>query len=177
MFFSFEGNGTEHRFWRYILKDSGVLELSYDKNQPVDALNEIRQNQLLDLAYDSPYQIGLCVFITLPSAPGGPWGGVAGVQKLIGVKALRKLEQEESARVLKLAEKFINSKGAVIAFQKNAWNGMRSEKDPEYSIEAARAGSLEGTLNGQNDLALFCVPPTRLAGPCRRVLTQMLKKW
>ena len=153
----------------------GALELSYDRNRPVDDLNKIRQRQLLDLAYDSSYRIGLCVFITLPSAPGGSWGGVAGVQKLIGVKALRKLEQEESTRVLKLAEKFINAKGAVIAFQKNAWNGLRSEKDPEYSIEAARAGSLEGTLKGRNDLAVLCVPPTRLAGPCCRVLTQMLK--
>jgi hypothetical protein len=175
MFFSFEGNGTEHRFWRYILKDSGVLELSYDRNRPVDDLNKLRQRQLLDLAYDSPYRIGLCVFITLPSAPGGSWGGVAGVQKLIGVKALRRLEQQESARVVNLAEKFINSKGAVIAFQKNAWNGLRSEKDPEYSIGAARTGSLEGTLKGRNDLALLCVPPTRLAGPCRTVLTKMLK--
>ena len=177
MFFSFEGNGNEHRFWKVILKGSGALKLTYDQNLPVDQLNEIRKTQLLDLDYDSPYRIGLCVFITMPSAPGGSWGGVAGVQKLIGVKALRKLEQEESTRVLKLAEKFINSKGAVIAFQKNAWNGLRSEKDPEYSIEAARAGSLKGTLKGRNDLALFCVPPTRLAGPCRRVLNANVEKY
>jgi len=118
--------------------------------------------------------LGLCVFITLPSAPGGPWGGVAGVQKLIGVRALHKLEREESSRVLKLAEKFINPKGAAIAFQKNAWNCLRSEKDAEYSIGSARAGSLKGTLKGHNDLPLLCVPPTRLAGPCRRVLTQIL---
>jgi hypothetical protein len=176
MFFSFEGNGTEHRFWKYILKRSGTLKLSYDKNMPVDELNEIRQNQLLDLAYDSPFRIGLCVFITFPSAPGPPWGGVAGVQKLIGIRALRKLEQEESARVLKLAEEFINAKGATIAFQKNAWNSLRSENDSEYSIGAARAGKLKGTLKGHNDLALLCVPPTRLAGPCRTALTQMLIK-
>ncbi len=175
MFFSFEGNGTEHRFWRYILKDSGVLELSYDRNRPVDDLNKIRQRQLLDLAYDSPYRIGLCVFITLPSAPGGTWGGVAGVQKLIGLRALRKLEQEESARVFQLAKKFIKAKGAAIAFQKNAWNSLRSENDSEYSIGSARAGSLKGTLKGHNDLPLLCVPPTRLAGPCRTALTQMVK--
>jgi hypothetical protein len=175
MFFSFEGNGNEHRFWKDILKGSGALKLSYDQNQPVKKLNELRRMQLLGLSYDSPYRIGLCVFVTLPSAPGGSWGGVAGVQKLIGVKALRKLEQEESTRVLKLAEKFINSKGAVIAFQKNAWNALRAEQDPEYNIETARAGSLKGTLKERNDLALFCVPPTRLAGPCRRVLTKMLK--
>ncbi len=111
------------------------------------------------------------------SAPGGSWGGVAGVQKLIGIKALRKLEQEESARVIKLAENFINSKGGVITFQKNAWNSLRSEKDAEYSIGAARAGKLNGTLKGRSHLALRCVPPTRLAGPCRRVLTQMLKNY
>jgi hypothetical protein len=175
MFFSFEGNGAEHRFWKSILKPSGILKLSYDKDQPVDELNAMRQKQLLDLAYDSPFRIGLCVFITLPSAPGGPWGGVAGVQKLIGIRALRKLEQEESARVFKLAAKFIKPKGAVLAFQKNAWNSLRSEKDAEYSIDAAREARLKGNLKGHNDLALFCVPPTRLAGPCRRVLTQMFE--
>jgi len=177
MFFSFEGSGTEHRFWKGILKPSGILQLLYDKNLPVDELNEIRQKQLLDLAYDTPFRIGLCVFITLPSAPGGPWGGVAGIQKLIGVRALRKLEQEESVRVFKLAEKFINSKGAVIAFQKNAWNCLRSEKDAEYSIDTAREARLKGYLKRHNYLALFCVPPTRLAGPCRRVLTQMFENW
>jgi len=78
-------------------------------------------------------------------------------------------------RILKLAEKFINPKGAAIAFQKNAWNSLRAEQGPEYSIGAARAGMLRGTLKGHNDLTLFCVPPTRLAGPCRRVLTQILK--
>ena len=175
MFFSFEGNGAEHRFWKGILKPSGILQLSYDKNQPVDKLNEIRQKQLLDLAYDSPFRIGLCVFITLPSAPGGPWGGVAGVQKLIGGRALRKLEQEESERVFKLAAKFISAKGAVIAFQKNAWNSLRSENDSEYSIGAAREARLKGTLRGHNDLDLFCVPPTRLSGPCRRVLTRIMR--
>ena len=111
------------------LKPKEVMSESHLEDQ----LNEIRQKQLLDLAYDSPFRIGLCVFITLPSAPGGPWGGVAGVQKLIGVRALRKLEQEESSRVFKLAAKFINSKGAVIAFQKNAWNNLRAENDSEYS--------------------------------------------
>ena len=177
MFFSFEGNGAEHRFWKSILKPSGILKLSYDKKQPVDNLNKIRQKQLLDLAYDSPFRIGLCVFITLPSAPGGPWGGVAGIQKLIGVRALRKLEQEETVRVFKLAEKFINSKGAVIAFQKNAWNSLRSENDSEYSIGEAREARLKGSLKGHKDLALLCVPPTRLAGPCRRTLTQMFENW
>ena len=115
------------------------------------------------------------MFITLPSAPGGPWDGVTGFQKLIGVRALRKLEQEETSRVFKLAKNFINSKGAAIAFQKNAWNCLRSEKNAEYSIGAAREGTFKGNLKGRDDLVLLCVPPTRLIGPCRMVLAQMLK--
>ena len=177
MFFSFEGNGTEHRFWKSILKNSGILRLSYDKSLPADKLNDIRKTQLLDLDYDSPFRIGLCVLITMPSAPGGPWGGVAGVQKLVGARAFRKLEQEESVRVLKLAENFINPKGVAIAFQKNAWNSLRSEKDQQYSIEAARAGTLKGTLRGHSDLPLFCVPPTRLSGPCTSALMRLRNKW
>jgi len=48
-------------------------------------LNRFRKNQILNLKYTSPYRIGLSVFITMPSAPGGRWGGVAGVQRLIGL--------------------------------------------------------------------------------------------
>jgi hypothetical protein len=32
MFFSFEGNKKEHRFWKHILKPSGSLDLLYDEN-------------------------------------------------------------------------------------------------------------------------------------------------
>jgi hypothetical protein len=113
----------------------------------------------------------------LPSAPGGTWGGIAGVQKLIGIKALRKLEQEETSRVVELAEKFINPKGVAVAFQKNAWSSLRSETDPQYSLEAAGAGMLKGTLKGRSDLPLFCVPPTRLSGPCGKALMQLRKRW
>lgn len=62
-------------------------------------------------------------------------------------------------------------------FQKNAWNGVRSEKEADYNIDVARAGCLPETLKGRNGLTLFCVPPTRLAGTCRRVLMKILKKW
>jgi hypothetical protein len=32
MFFSFEGNKKEHRFWKHILKPACVLDLPYDEN-------------------------------------------------------------------------------------------------------------------------------------------------
>ena len=72
MFFSFEGDKKEHRFWKHILKPAGVLNLPYDENLFVAELNNHRKKQLLELDYKSPFRIGLCVFISMPSAPSGP---------------------------------------------------------------------------------------------------------
>jgi len=140
-------------------------------------LNALRKKQLLELDYETPFRIGLSVFISMPSAPSGPWGGVEmGIQKLVGVNALRRLEAEESKRITKCAKAFIGDDphGKVVTFQKNAWDGLRSENDPKYDIKLARAGELKGTLIGNSKIPLFCVPPTRLAGPCRKILRQFL---
>ena len=174
MFFSFEGDGNEHRFWKSILKPSGILDLSFDTKQSVGELNKQRRASLLSLYYDSPFRVGLCVFISMPSAPGGIWGGIAGVQRLIGVRALSRLEQAETVRVLECAKKFLNPKGAIVTFQKNAWNNFRSDEDPEYGIALAKTGNLKGTLKGSQKIPILCVPPTRLSVPCRRILNRFL---
>jgi len=62
MFFSFEGDKKEHRFWKRILKPAGVLDLPFDSNQSVTKLNKQRREALFNLKYDSPFRIGLCVF-------------------------------------------------------------------------------------------------------------------
>ena len=177
MFFSFEGDGNEHRFWKRVLKQSVILDLSFDTKQSVGELNKQRRASLLNLDYDSPFRVGLCVFISMPSAPGGIWGGIAGVQRLIGVRALRKLEQVETERVLECAKKFLYPKGTIVTFQKNAWNNLRSGEDPLYSIDLAKAGKLKGRLKNNTDIPLFGVPPTRLAGPCRDVLHKFVSGW
>lgn len=174
MFFSFEGTGKEHRFWSRILKPAGVLDLSFDPGRSVAELNRERREALLNLEYESRFCIGMAVIISMPSAPGGPWGGIAGVQKLIGAKAMRRLEQAETQRVLECARKFVGRNGAVIAFQKNAWENLRSEKDPPYDVKKARAGKLNGMLKGAAGVPLFCVPPTRLSGPCSKVLKKVV---
>ncbi|UCH21557.1 MAG: hypothetical protein JSU83_24190 [Deltaproteobacteria bacterium] len=110
----------------------------------------------------------------MPSTTGGPWGGVAGIRKLIGVKAMRRLEAEEIRRVAECTQKFLKRKGAVITFQKNAWNALRSEEDPEYNIELAKQGKLIGALNNMPHIPMYGVPPTRLPGPCQRVLKRFL---
>jgi len=176
MFFSFEGNKKEHRFWNRILQPAGVLNLPYDKKLSVEELNENLKNQLLNLSYESPFRIGLCVFISMPSAPSGPWSGIAGVQKLIGAKAMRELEKEESRRVIECAKKFLTPNGIAVAFQKNAWNGLKSNDDISYKLEDARNKKLIGTLKDMPGIALIGVPPTRLSGPCSEILHQLLEE-
>lgn len=175
MFFAFEKGKKEHRFWKNILKQAGVLEFNQsDSGKTIEELNESRKKQLLKLKYKSPFRIGLCVFISIPSAPGGPWGGVAGVRKLIGAKAIRRLEIEERKRVLECAKNFLTPNGVAVTFQENAWNGLKSDGDVSYRLELARKGKLIGTLKGMPNIPLLGVPPTRLSGPCSRVLRQLL---
>ena len=175
MFFSFEGNKKEHRFWSRILKLAGVLDLPFEPGLSIEKLNKQRKDTLFNLEYESGFRIGLSVVISMPSTPGGKWGGIAGVQKLIGAKAMRRLEKAETKRVLECVKKFVTTEGAVIAFQKNAWNNLCSENDPKYDIKLARAGKLKGHLKEDPRIPLLCVPPTRLSGPCSRVLKKIIK--
>ena len=129
---------------------------------------------MLELDYVSAFRIGLCVFISMPSAAGGPWSGVAGIRKLLGSKAMSRLESAERQRIIRSARKFLDPGGVAVAFQRNAWEGLRSENDPPYSIDLAKSGKLKGSLAGMANVPLFGVPPTRLIGPCRNVLGQVL---
>jgi hypothetical protein len=175
MFFAFKGNSKENRFWKRILRPSGILDLPFDPAQSTEELNTQRRKLLLDLAYDFPFRIGLCVFISMPSAPGGKWGGVAGIQRLIGSRAMRRLEEAESGRVIRSAKSFVTRNGAVISFQKNAWNSLCSEGDLTYKINRAKEGRLIGGLKNSRNILLFGVPPTRLVGPCQETLGNMVK--
>ena len=177
MFFALEKNKREHRFWKDILKPACVLELKQsDSGKTIEELNESRKKQLLNLKYKSPFRIGLCVYISIPSGASGKWSGIAGVQKLIGAKAMRRLEIEETRRVVECAKKFLSPNGVAVAFQKNAWNGLKSEIDISHSQEDAKQGKLVGSLKGMPNIPLLGVPPTRLSGPCSRILRQLLEK-
>ncbi len=177
MFFAFKDNRRENRFWKSILKPAGVLSFSFDANLPAEKLNALRRKQLLELDYESPFRIGLSVFISMPSAPGGSYGGVTGVRKLLGVRALRRLEAEESKRIIKCAKKFLSPNGVAVAFQKNAWNGFKFDGDVSYSLEQAKNGGLIGSLKDLPNIPLVGVPPTRLSGPCSRALRVLLSDY
>jgi len=178
MFFSFEGNKKEHRFWKSILKPAGILDLPFDSGQSVKKLNQQRRQALFNLEYDSRFRIGFSVIISMPSAASvKDWSGVAGVKKLVGAKAMRRLEKAETERVLEGAKKFVTPEGAVVAFQKNAWNCLKSESDPEYNLKLARAGKLMGFLKGNSKIPLLCVPPTRLTSVCSPVFKKLIEEY
>lgn len=174
MFFSFEGNGKEHRFWKDIMKPSLILDLSQDLEMPIKKRNQSRKRRLLNLDYESPFRIGLCVFVSFPSGPSGPWSGIAGINKLFGAQAMKQLEPYERERVLKAAKQFLNNQGVVATFQKNAWEGLRGDQDPHFSVYLAKEGKLVGRLNGMPEIHLYGIPPTRLSGHCRRVLMEKM---
>jgi len=174
MFFSPKNDGKENRFWKHLLRPAGVLNLIFAEGLSTKDRNKLRLERMLALSYDTPFRIGLCVYWSMPSSAGGPWSGVAGIRKLIGTRALKRLEPYERERVIEVVKRFLVPGGVAVTFQKDAWNGLRSVNDPAYSISLARTGKLRGTLNGLPHMPLLGVPPTRLVGPTRKVLRQVL---
>lgn len=176
MFFAFERDNKEHRLWKQILERSGVVDFGICDTLPVEKKNELRKEHILNLKYDSHFRIGMSVFISIPNGASGCWSGVGGVQKLIGTKAMRRLEEAERNRILESSKKFLNDKGVVLTFQKNAWEALRSDGDPEYTISQAKSGRLMGSLRDRPGIKLIGLPPTRLVGPCRRVMRKILQE-
>ena len=176
MFFATDKDGKELRFWKYILEDAGLLFPTKINNFAAKALNQSRKNQLWDLDYKTNFRLGLSVFISMPSTAGGKWSGVVGIHKLLSTTAFRLLEKEETERIISCARKFVQNNGAVITFQKNAWENLRSENDPKYTIGIARKGKLIGHVKENAEIRLYGVPPTRLVGPCCEALKKVRRK-
>lgn len=166
MFFSFEGNEQEHRFWR-ILSKAHILSFPslprVDSPKHLNELNQSRKSKLLELSYDSPFRIGLAVFYTMPSpASRYPWAGVAGLYRLFGKEALAKIGEREKERVDGIIRDFVSPDGAIIAFHKEAYQAIKSSESPGYTLAKAKAGHLIGNCQCDPGITLFCLPPTRL---------------
>ena len=173
MFFATDKNNRELKFWKHIIEKAELLPPISYKQSTANALNQRRKKQIWNLDFISPFRIGLSVFVTMPSAAGGIWSGVAGVKRLLKAHAFRTIEKEETKRIIKCARKFVQNNGAVVTFQKNAWENLRSENDPVYTIDRAKEGELIGRIKGHSDIRLYGVPPTRLVGPCRKILARV----
>lgn len=172
MFFSFEGNKREHRLWN-VLREAGFLSFTPDKSElksistmDLEERNQLRKKQLYNLGYDSPFRLGLAVFYSMPtpassSQKGSKWGGVTGLYRLFRKKALLRIGECERDRVEGLIREFVSPKGAVIAFQKDAYLGIKSLASPDYKLTEAKEGKLIGNCQCLPSVRLYCSPPTR----------------
>lgn len=164
MFFSYEGNHREHRFW-VALRETGYLQFPSDaflSYRPWQERSLVRKREFYNLEYRSPFRVGLAVYFSLPSpASGSSWSGVIGLKRLLGQKALSAIADEEERRVGSIIRDFVASDGAVIAFQRDAYEGVRAPNAPTYFIDLARRGELYGSCKHKPDVCLMGVPPTR----------------
>jgi hypothetical protein len=147
IYFSYERNGLEHRFWR-VLREVGFIEI--DSNPAT-----IKQD-FLDLNYASPFRLGFEVLYTFPSSASKPkWAGVAGIERLFGKNALQQILRFEMARLLPLLRDFLVDGGAIIAMQKDAYNALAPNS---YSLKQAYDFSLK---SHNESIPLYGTPPTR----------------
>jgi hypothetical protein len=180
MCFAFESGGKEHRFWKGLEK-SGILQFPHHLPEITnpEKKNEARQEALLYLNYISPFRVGIAVFHSLPSTSSDPkWSGVSGVKRLLGTKAFRMIGLEEERRIDKVISKFLGNSGGTIAFQKDAYNGVRSLESLEYNRELAAQGSLRGRYRESAHILLAGSPPTRLMHSDQgRTALNLYKNW
>lgn len=165
MCLAYERAGQEHRFWK-LLEKTGLLTF-LDLPPITSGLQkniEAKRSALWELNYHSPFRIGIAVFYSLPSpASHKVLQGVKGINYLLGAKAFHRLSDQEEKRIARLVRKFIGSRGAIIAFQKEAYNRLRSLDAPMYDIDLARQGLLAGNYISGQQIFLAGAPPTREA--------------
>lgn len=152
VYYAFEINGSEHRFWK-VLRKLGFIDLPFD-------LKSMKPT-FFELNYKSPFRIGIDVAFTFPSsASTSTWSGVQGLQKLFGVKAREKIFLSEKIRIHNLVSDFFKDTTAtIIAVQKDAYNMFAKDT---YSLNKAVTGELSSKYNfkGKN-FRIYGTPPTR----------------
>lgn len=158
-FFAAEKGRSEHRFWP-ILEKAGIISF---KNTTED-INTFRTRSLFNLDYESPFRIGLAVFYSMPSPASDPkWSGVAGLSKLFRARAFREITTYEKKRVESIIQEFIGDdiRGAVIAFQKDAYLGVKDADSQEsVVVEEGKWCAIEARCSSSK-VMLFRMPPTR----------------
>lgn len=158
-FFAGKEDKRQHPFWS-VLQKAGIISFK----DPAEDINTFRTRSLFNLDYDSPFRLGLAVFYSMPSpASGTPWSGVAGLRKLFRAKALRQTTLDEKKRVENLVQEFIgsNPRGAVIAFQKDAYLSVKDDDSQENIVATEGKWCVVETRCYSSQIRLFKIPATR----------------
>lgn len=148
VYFAYEGNGVEHRFWK-VFRELGFIDL-FGNDKDV-------KNKFLSLEYNSPFRLGFEVLYTFPSTASKPkWSGVMGIERLFGKKAIEHILAFEKQRLKLVIDRFLGNGGAIIAMQKDAYNAFSNK---EYNIKQAVSGRLISYYN--DEVKIYGTPPTR----------------
>ncbi|MSQ14578.1 MAG: hypothetical protein EXR50_01765 [Dehalococcoidia bacterium] len=160
--FSYERDHREHRFW-VALRETGFLQFpESDQIKSLKERNEARKEALFSLRYRSCFRLGIAVYFAMPSpASGKGWAGVAGLRRLFGAPALRLIAAAEHERLRQIVKGFNHGTGAVLAFQSDAYEGLRLQTDPRYSLVTVLDDLLEAKCKLDSEIPLFGGPPTR----------------
>jgi hypothetical protein len=175
MFFSYERDRKEHRFWK-VLDNSGIFPFK-PRVENLKKRNEERKEKLFRVDYDSPFCIGLATFYSMPSPATGRWAGVAGIRRLLRKNAFDRVTKWEKERIEDLIKKFVSPNGLVIAFQKDAFSQIRASDKPRYSLRSAIAGDLKDKCQCSPEIDIYCFPPTRLMYSSSRHLEALVSKY
>ena len=176
-FASEKGHASEHRFWCALAAANWLSfhDEAIGPHDSVEAHNARRRADLLAGRYASPFLVGIDVFFTFPSpASARAWAGVGGLVKLFGRRAIRLIANAERTRLAATISGFVTERSAVIAFQRDAYEGLRDDAAPPYTFVDAREARLRSSSAAGCPVRLFGAPPTRMAHAqmFRRVLAE-----
>lgn len=152
------GEGRQHRFWK-VMHSSGVLRFSQqhesDTYQPYEKMQRLYAGH-----YESPFNVHIVPFFSLPSPPGGRWGGVAGLRRLFG-KNFQRILSAELAAVRGLIDASAKPGDGVLVLQKDAYMALRQPDAPAYDVSLLPTTAIVSEYI-RDSVDLVCVPPTRL---------------
>ena len=85
------------------------------------------------------------------------------MRRLFHAKALRVIADSEKRRINHLIDSFVASapRGNILAFQKDAYLGIRLTNNPETKVAQEGKWQVVKTRNGDYDINIYKLPPTR----------------
>jgi hypothetical protein len=147
------------------LRETGLLVFSGEdilQREKTGGLNAARRKRIFSLDYASPFRVGIATYYTLPSpASKPPWSGVSGLRRLMGSPALARIAEFERERIAGIARSFLHPQGGIIAFQRDAYEGVRDPSAPPYALAAALDGTLRGGCAFAPAVRVIGMAPTR----------------
>ncbi len=150
------GHGRQHRFWK-VMHTTGMLRFSQhdpDTHQPDEKMRRLYNGD-----YESPFNVHIVPFFSLPSPSSGPWSGVAGLRRRFG-RQFHDVVSAELAAVHELIDARAKPGDCVLILQRDAYMALKQPDAPAYDGALLRSAPIVSHYCRAVDL--LCIPPTRL---------------